>query len=74
MTAYTPVPADTGEAARDLQDRVARLGAAVFLMAAVMGVASIATHVASGGPGTENGGVAHEVLHVVALTPAVAVW
>jgi hypothetical protein len=74
MSAYSHAPADTGEAARDLQDRVARLGAAVFLMALVMGIASIATHVATGGPGTENGGVVHEVLHMAALTPALAVW
>jgi len=74
MSTYSPVPANTGEAARDLQDRVARLGAAIFLMALVMGLASIATHVATAGAGTENGGAAHEVLHVVALLPALAVW
>ena len=74
MSAYSPVPANTGEAARDLQDRVARLAAAVFLMALVMGLASIATHVATGGPATENGGVAHQLLHVAALAPAIAVW
>jgi eukaryotic-like serine/threonine-protein kinase len=74
MSAYSHIPADTGEAARDLQDRVARLGAAVFIMALVMGIASIATHVATAGAGTENGGVVHEILHVAALTPALAVW
>lgn len=74
MSAYSPVPADTGEAARYLQDRVARLGAAVFLMALAMGVASIATHVATAGAGTENGGLAHEILHLASLTPALAVW
>jgi serine/threonine-protein kinase len=74
MSEYSHVPADTGEAARDLQDRVARLGAAIFFMALVMGIASIATHVASTGPGTENGGVVHEALHVVTLAPALAVW
>ncbi|HVZ36636.1 MAG TPA: serine/threonine-protein kinase, partial [Polyangiaceae bacterium] len=55
-------------------DRVARLGAAIFLMALAMGVASVATHVATAGAGTENGGLAHEILHVAALTPALAVW
>src|SRR5689334_16558131 len=74
MSAYSPVPADTAEAERYHQDRVARLGAAVFLMALVMGVASIATHVATSGGGTEIGGLAHEILHLVALTPALAVW
>jgi eukaryotic-like serine/threonine-protein kinase len=74
MSTYSPVPADTGEAARDLQDRVARLGAAVFVMALVMGLASIGTHVARAKAGAENGGAAHEVLHVAALLPALAVW
>src|SRR5690349_17012960 len=74
MSAYSPVPADTAEAARYLQDRVARMGAAVFLMALVMGLASIATHVQSGGAGTENGGLAHELLHLASLLPALAVW
>ena len=74
MSAYSPVPADTGAAARYLQDRVARLGAGLFLMALVMGLASIGTHVATGGAGTENGGLAHELVHLVSLTPALAVW
>jgi serine/threonine-protein kinase len=74
MSVYSHVPADTGEAARDLQDRVARLAAAVFTMALVMGIASIATHVTTAGAATENGGVAHEILHVAALMPALVVW
>jgi eukaryotic-like serine/threonine-protein kinase len=74
MSAYSHVPADTGESARDLQDRVARLAAAVFIMALVMGIASIVTHVATGGAATENGGLAHEVLHVAALVPALGIW
>ena len=74
MSGDSPVPANTAEAARDLQDRVARLGAAVFVMALVMGMASIATHVASGGHGTENGGVLHEILHAATLLPPLAVW
>lgn len=74
MSAYSPVPANTEEAARYLQDRVARLGAAVFIMALTMGIASIGTHVASAGAGTENGGIAHEILHVAALTPPLLIW
>ncbi len=74
MSAYSPVPADTGEAARYLQDRVARLGAAVFVMALVMGIASIATHVVSAGLGTENGGIAHELVHLATLAPPLLVW
>jgi serine/threonine-protein kinase len=74
MSAYSPVPADTGEAARDLQDRVARFAAAVFFMALVMGLASIGTHVAIDDHGTENGGVFHQLVHVLAVTPAIAVW
>jgi serine/threonine-protein kinase len=74
MSYDSRVPADTGEAARDLQDRVARFAAAVSVMALVMGVASIATHVASHGPGTENGGVAHEVLHAATVVPPLVIW
>lgn len=74
MSAYSPVPANTGEAARDLQDRVARFAGAVFFMALVMGLASIATHATTGGPASENGGVAHQLLHAAALAPAIAVW
>ena len=74
MDGVSPVPADTAEAARDLQDRVARFGAAVFVMALVMGIASVVTHVASGGPAPENGGFAHEVLHTTTLLPPLAVW
>jgi serine/threonine-protein kinase len=74
MSAYSPVPADTREAARYLQDRVARLGGAIFLLALVMGVASIVTHVATAGAGTENGGPAHELVHVASLAPALVVW
>jgi len=74
MGTYSHVPANTGEAARDLQDRVARLALAIFTMALVMGVASIATHVATAGAVTESGGLAHEVFHVVSLLPALAVW
>lgn len=74
MRAYSPVPADAAEAARYLQDRVARLGAAVFLMALAMGIASIATHVQSAGAESERGGLAHEILHLASLLPALAVW
>jgi eukaryotic-like serine/threonine-protein kinase len=74
MTAYSRVPADTGEAARDLQDRVARLALAIFIMTLVMGLASIATHVATSGAATENGGVMHEVLHVATLLPGLVAW
>lgn len=74
MSAYSLVPADTGEAARDLQDRLGRFAGAVLVMALVMGLASIATHVGTHGSGTENGGVVHQLLHVATLLPAIAVW
>ncbi len=74
MSASYSVPADTAEAARDLQDRVARLGAAVFVMALVMGIASVVTHVTTGGPGTENGGLSHELLHAATLLPPLVIW
>src|SRR3954469_11719991 len=41
---YSPVPLDTVATARDFQDRVARLAGAVFVIAAVMGAASVTTH------------------------------
>jgi len=74
MNDASHVPVDTAEAARDLQDRVARLGAAVFVMALVMGIASIVTHVATSGPASENGGLVHQLLHAATLLPPLAIW
>jgi eukaryotic-like serine/threonine-protein kinase len=74
MSEDSRVPADTAEAARDLQDRVARFGAATFVVALVMGIASIATHFATSGPATETGGLAHQVVHVTTLLPPLAIW
>lgn len=74
MSATSHGPADTGEAARDLQDRVARFGAAVLLMALVMGAAAVVSHVAAPGAGTEKAGAAHQALHVAALLVPLAVW
>jgi serine/threonine-protein kinase len=74
MSSFERVPANTEDAARDLQARVGRLGAATFVMALVMGLASILTHVGTHGAGTEIGGVGHEILHVVSVVPALLVW
>lgn len=72
--AYSPVPLDTLEAARDLQDRLGRFALALFVIAVVMAVASIGSHVATDGQASESGGIVHELVHVAALGPALAVW
>jgi eukaryotic-like serine/threonine-protein kinase len=74
MSEYSRAPADTAEAARDLQDRVARFGAATFVMVLVMGIASIVTHFATDGPATETGGVVHQLVHATTLLPPLAIW
>jgi hypothetical protein len=71
---YSPAPLDTLEAARDLQDRLGRFAAALFVISAVMGVASIGSHVATQGQASESGGLLHELVHVAALVPALGVW
>jgi eukaryotic-like serine/threonine-protein kinase len=71
---HSPVPIDTVETARDLQDRVARLAGAVFVIAAVMGAASAATHLATHGRTTETGSIAHELVHLASLVPSLAIW
>src|SRR4051812_37196438 len=71
---YSPAPLDTLEGARDLQDRLGRFAAVLFAIAAVMGIASIGSHVATLGQARESGGVFHELVHVAALAPALAVW
>jgi hypothetical protein len=72
--AYSPVPLDTMEAARDLQDRLGRYAAALFVISAVMGVASIGSHVATHGQASESGGLLHELVHVAVLLPGLLVW
>jgi serine/threonine protein kinase len=71
---YSPVPVDTVAAARDFQDRVARLAGTVFVIAAVMGAASVATHLATQRHVAESGSVAHELVHLASLVPALAIW
>jgi hypothetical protein len=72
--AYSPAPVDTLEAARDLQDRLGRFAAALFVIAAVMAAASIGSHVATHGETSESGGLLHQLVHVAALGPALGVW
>jgi eukaryotic-like serine/threonine-protein kinase len=71
---YSPVPIDTVATARDLQDRVARLAGAVFVIAAVMGAASVATHLTTQSHAAESGSVAHELVHLASLAPSLAIW
>jgi serine/threonine-protein kinase len=74
MNGETRAPADSAEAARDLQDRVALLGAAVFVMTLVMGIASIVSHATTHSHATESGGLAHELLHAASVLPPLAIW
>jgi eukaryotic-like serine/threonine-protein kinase len=71
---YSPVPIDTVATARDFQDRVARLAGAVFVIAAVMGAASAATHLAAQSHAAESGSVLHELVHLASLVPSLAIW
>ena len=72
--AYSPIPRDTLEAARDLQERLGRFALALLVIAAVMALASFGSHAATNGQASESGGVVHELVHVAALGPALAVW
>jgi predicted Ser/Thr protein kinase len=73
-SASSPVPIDTARAARDQQDRVGRFGAAVFTISALLGVASIGSHLATQGQASESGGLLHELVHVASVLPALGVW
>ncbi len=68
---FSPAPLDTGEGARDFQDRVGRFARAVFVLAAVMAGASTVTHVATHGAA---GNLMHQVIHLFTLAPSLAVW
>lgn len=65
---------NTTDSAREIQDRVAWLAGAVLVLAAVMGTGSLVTHLANHGTSPESGGAAHELLHLLTLAPALAVW
>ena len=68
------VPANTEEAAHDLQDRLARFARAVFVVTVVIGVASLVTQVVTGGHVHGGDAVPHEVVHLCALLVALAIW
>ncbi|MBL9018802.1 MAG: serine/threonine protein kinase [Myxococcales bacterium] len=70
----SPVPANTEEAAHDLQDRLARFARAVFVVTAVIGVASLATHLVTGGDIHGGNPLRHELVHLGALLAALAMW
>jgi eukaryotic-like serine/threonine-protein kinase len=70
----SPVPADTEDQANDLQDRLGRFARAVFVVAAVIGLASVAAQVVTGGH-IHGGHVApHHLVHVGALVVALTMW
>jgi serine/threonine-protein kinase len=73
-TAPTPVPQNTGEVAEDLQERMARFSRALLLLGLVLAAASIGTHVATAHRVSESGTFGHEVVHLAALVPPLAVW
>jgi len=70
----SPVPANTEDAAHDLQDRLARFARAVFVVTAVIGLASLTTNVATGGHFHGRNVVRHELVHVGALVVALVMW
>jgi serine/threonine-protein kinase len=72
--AFPPLPVDTAETARDVQDRVGRFAGLVFALAAVMGTASVATHFVTELDATEVGGLVHQVFHLVLVLPPLLVW
>jgi serine/threonine-protein kinase len=68
-----PVPANTEEAAHDLQDRVARFARAVFVVTVAIGVASLGTALVA--HADLHGGVAtHELVHASALVFPLSIW
>ncbi|HEV7555012.1 MAG TPA: serine/threonine-protein kinase [Kofleriaceae bacterium] len=68
------VPANTEEAAHDLQDRLARFARAVFVVTAVIGVASLATQVLAHGDVHGGHAAPHSLVHVGALALASTMW
>ena len=70
----SPVPAGTEEQAHDLQDRLARFARAVFVVTAVIGLASLGTQVVTGGHAHRGHAAPHELAHVGALVVALAMW
>jgi serine/threonine protein kinase len=70
----SPVPANTEEATHDLQDRLARFARAVFVVTAVIGLASLTTQVVTGGHIHGGDVVPHELVHLGALVVALVMW
>lgn len=70
----SPVPADTEEAVRDLQDRLARFARAVFVVAAVLGLASLGTQLLAPVHLHDGSAVPHELVHVGALVLVFSMW
>jgi eukaryotic-like serine/threonine-protein kinase len=64
--------ADTAEAERELQERVARYARGLVAFTAILGLASVATHLWA--PGVSNLGWLHNLTHFASIVPALAVW
>jgi serine/threonine-protein kinase len=72
---YSPVPADTVEGERDLQQRLGRFSRAIAIVFIVMFLVSMLTHAVTGGELAEGEStVAHQVLHLVLFLVALAAW
>src|SRR4051812_19715606 len=70
----SPMPANTEEAARDLQDRVARFARTVFVVALVIALASLVVGLATQGHVHAGHAAQHELVHAGALVLALVTW
>lgn len=72
---YSPVPADTAEGERDLQQRLARFARAMAIAFSTMFAASMLTHALTKGDFAEGTStVAHQTLHLVILLIPLSIW
>ena len=73
--AYTPVPADSAEATRHLQDRIGRFARIIFVIAGGMLVASVGIEIGLGRSTASASLTApNRIVHLVAASLLFAVW
>lgn len=70
----SPVPANTEEVALDLQHRLGRFARAVFVVTAVLGLASATAQLGTQRHGHGGHEALHELVHVSALVLALTMW
>ena len=70
----SPVPAASPEGARDLQSGLTRFARGGLVLAAVLALASAATHAVTGGDASERGNLLHELAHFGTLLIALPVF